>query len=216
MSKDFSTLYHSGKAIFGEDPEPLLVNFVSQIPTTAPALDLGCGQGRNSLYLAGKGLSVTAIDPYQIAVDQTLANAKQLGVEISASVASIQDYAPAVPAFGAVLAFGLIPILTRDDIRLLTEKVMEWTQPSSLIFVTAFTSDDSSFVRYGEQGKQIGDLSFELDDRKIRTFLAPGEILRLFDSVDIIHHWEGLGPWHQHGDTTPERHAWAQLVAKQT
>lgn len=214
MSKDFSKLYDSGKAIFGEDPVPLLVQFLSQISKTEPVLDLGCGQGRNCLYLAGKGLSVTAIDPNKEAVHQTLANAKQAGLEISASVVSFQDFTPTPSAFGAILAFGLIPILTRNEVRLLTQKMLDWTQPGSLIFVTAFTSDDLSFKRYSENGTQVGDLSFMLENGSTRTFLAPGEIIGLFDNIEILHHREEMGPWHQHGDRPPERHAWAQLVAK--
>jgi len=214
MYKDFSTMYRSGEGIFGARPEPVLAAWVDHIPTFAPVLDLGCGQGRNSLYVAKKGLTVMAVDPVPEAVTQTLENAKQANLELFASVATFQNYSPTIPAFGAILAFGLIPILTREDIRLLTERMMEWTCPGSLMFITALTSVDSSFKRYSESGKQIGELSFILDKGTIRTFLLPGEILLLFRDVEVIYHREEIGPWHRHGDSLPERHAWAHLVAK--
>jgi tellurite methyltransferase len=57
------------KAGYGANgkPEPILIEAVSKI-APGHALDLACGLGRNSIYLANRGWQVTALDSSQVAV----------------------------------------------------------------------------------------------------------------------------------------------------
>ena len=48
-------------------PEPVLVSAVESL-TPGRALDLACGLGRNSLYLAARGWDVTAVDYSDVAL----------------------------------------------------------------------------------------------------------------------------------------------------
>ena len=214
MSKDFSTLYQSDSAIFGESPDPLLVEYHKEIPSELPVLDIGCGQGRNSVYLAEKGFNVVAIDPSKAGTEQISLRAKTSGLSITVSNDTFQTFDPGMRVFGTILAFGLIPLLKKEDISSLAEKLSEWTHPGSFIFVTGFTSEDPSFHWYSEEGTKIGGFTYQLNDGRIRTFLVPGEISTLFPQFEIVCHHEELGPWHRHGDSEPERHYWAELVAK--
>lgn len=72
--------------LFG-DPYPEFVAFIQQWPTRGDALDLGCGQGRDALMLAGLGFQVTAIDASHVGVEQMLAEAKARGLTINGLVA---------------------------------------------------------------------------------------------------------------------------------
>jgi SAM-dependent methyltransferase len=49
----------------------------------ARALDLGCGPGRNALFLAGAGFSVDAVDLSPAAIDWARERAREAGAEIS-------------------------------------------------------------------------------------------------------------------------------------
>ena len=49
----------------GDRPSPFLVREIEQIKRLAPgttALDIACGEGRNSIFLARQGFRVTALD----------------------------------------------------------------------------------------------------------------------------------------------------------
>jgi hypothetical protein len=58
----------------------------------------------------------------------------------------------------------------------------------------------------------IGKNSFADEQRNIRTYLEAGEILNLFDGYKVIHHWEGMGSEHSHGNGVLERHAMVEVV----
>ncbi len=57
----------------GGTPEPALIQAIAgAAPGTA--LDLACGRGRNAIYLASQGWTVTALDSSQVAIDELPGN----------------------------------------------------------------------------------------------------------------------------------------------
>jgi SAM-dependent methyltransferase len=70
-------------------PTAFLVDTVKSMKPGV-ALDVGTGQGRNAVYLAGQGWDVTGMDISQIALDAARANAGKSGVSIRTEKA---DYA---------------------------------------------------------------------------------------------------------------------------
>jgi SAM-dependent methyltransferase len=71
------------------------------------ALDLACGEGRNALWLAGRGWRVTAVDFSDVAVDKGRRIAAQRGVDVDFVVADLADYDPGEAAFELVIVFYL-------------------------------------------------------------------------------------------------------------
>jgi tellurite methyltransferase len=74
--------------LFGE-PYAEFVAFITQWPHRGEALDLGCGQGRDALFLASIGYNVTAIDISQVGVSQILAEAEERDLDVKGIVADI-------------------------------------------------------------------------------------------------------------------------------
>lgn len=56
------------KHLGGSDPSPILKNFFS-LASCGTALDIACGNGRNSLFLAQKGFYVDAVDISTVAMN---------------------------------------------------------------------------------------------------------------------------------------------------
>jgi len=57
-------------------------------------LELGCGQGRDCLFFASKGINVTALDSSNIAIDQLSKRAKDMRLEITTSTYDISQKLP--------------------------------------------------------------------------------------------------------------------------
>lgn len=81
---------------------PELVSLIEEQWTNAPgrALDLGCGTGTNTLYLAAQGWEVTGIDFIARPITQARREARKLGVEdraqfIVGDVRRLSRYVPA-------------------------------------------------------------------------------------------------------------------------
>ena len=68
-------------------PRPLLVEFIEKgLIKKSKALDLCCGAGTNTVYLAEKGFEVTGMDISPTAVDIAKEKAEQANAKITFSV----------------------------------------------------------------------------------------------------------------------------------
>ena len=208
----YDNTYRNSKDNFGSEPEPVLRDYYHKIDKSGPVLDIGAGQGRNALFLARQGFAVDAIDPSKVAVDTISASAAQEGLPIHSRQCGFELFVPRVDFYSGILVFGLIQILTWEDIDLLRQKIKQWTHKGSLVFMTGFTVADASFGRYSRTWKKIGKNSFAGEQGDLRTYLDAGEILKLFSEYEVVHHWEGLGPEHRHGSSPLERHALTEAV----
>ena len=145
-----------GNATFRVTPSEWLVQAVKDVkPGTA--LDLGMGQGRNSLFLARQGWHVTGIDISDVAVTQARQQAEKLGVKYTATVADIDHW-----DFG-IDRWDLIASIFEPDVKW-AGKICRGLKPGGL------------FVRE--------NAVFETDENAVlKAFLAL-RILRYEDRVD--------------------------------
>jgi cyclopropane fatty-acyl-phospholipid synthase-like methyltransferase len=77
------------------------------------AIDLGCGAGANSIYLAQKGFEVTGVDFAEAAVEKARARAKEAGAQAHFIVDDLTNLRHISGTFDFLLDYG-----TLDDLRL--------------------------------------------------------------------------------------------------
>ncbi len=208
----YDEAYKKTEDYFGAEPAPILKRYYHLIDKSKPVLDVGVGQGRNAFFLARNGFSVDAIDPSKAAIDTVSVIAEKEKLPVRAYHCGLEEFKPVVDSYAAILLFGLIQEFEWESILIMVYKAKRWTQKGSLIFVTAFTTADPSFFRVAGEWKRIKRNSFASEDGRIATFLQPDEILQFFGRCEIIHHWEGMGAEHRHGEGPVERHAVVQAV----
>lgn len=73
--------YGQGDKIWSGRPNARLVEVVEPLPAGS-ALDLGCGEGGDAVWLAARGWRVTAVDISQTALDRAAAAARAAGLTI--------------------------------------------------------------------------------------------------------------------------------------
>jgi len=175
-------------------------------------LDIGAGQGRNALYLARQGYQVHALEPSRVAVTslEQIARSEQLPLDVYC--AGFNDFNPSVKNYDGILVFGLIPDSPWAVIHQLIRKINQWSTKNTLLWITGFTTKDPAWSHQKKMWKGLGTNSFQSPDGLVRTYLEPDQIIELFDTFSIVHHWEGLGPEHRHGSAPPERHGKFECV----
>ena len=83
--------YYQTENLFGE-PYPELINFYSKIQEKGKLLDLGCGQGRDSIALARLGYEVTGIDYSKVGIEQLNKIANKENLPLKGILDNIYDY----------------------------------------------------------------------------------------------------------------------------
>ncbi len=97
------------------------------------ALDVGCGEGADAIWLAERGWRVTAIDPSRIALDRAAESADAAGVEVAWVAAGLLDLRDD-RAYDLVAAH--YPVLLRDPEERAIDALLRRVAPGgTLLFV---------------------------------------------------------------------------------
>jgi SAM-dependent methyltransferase len=150
-------------------PNPLVLEAARDL-LPGRALDLACGTGRNALWLARRGWSVTAVDGSATAVEILRTRAERLGVSIDAQVADLEKngFTIAPACYDLIL---MCYYLQRN----LFEPCKRGLVPGGVMIAIALLM---------EPGKELS------------TFrLQPGELRGYFKGWDILHDREGADTW---------------------
>lgn len=113
-------------------PAPVLAENAFLLPPAGNALDLASGLGANAIFLAERGLKVTALDISSIATEKLKAYADRRELAIDARQEAIG------PASLPSSAFDVI-VIGRFLDRSLKEAIMEALKPGGLLFYQTFT-----------------------------------------------------------------------------
>jgi tellurite methyltransferase len=203
---DYNLYYKTNADVFGKTPEKILVDYAKLISKECPVLDIGAGQGRNTIYLSKLGYEVDAIDPSSVSINLMKEIKKAEKLNFNTFNTDFKNFT-SNKNYSAVLVFGLIQILDRDEIELLKNKISSWLKKDGLLFITSFLVSDDSHERIRNESKEIGKNSYLRPDGEKRTFFEPNEIMKLFQEYKSVYYWEGLGPEHRHGNRPVEKHA---------
>lgn len=111
-----------------DEPEGIVVAAVEALQGRRRVLDVGCGTGAFAVWLAGRGLEVTALDlfPEAIAMGQALASTKR--AEVDFVCGDLFDFRPERP-FDLVLDSGCLHSLVGGSIPAYKAQLLRWLAP---------------------------------------------------------------------------------------
>jgi 2-polyprenyl-3-methyl-5-hydroxy-6-metoxy-1,4-benzoquinol methylase len=105
-ARQWDERYAKEELEWGVPPNRFLVQELEEMPR-GRALDVAAGEGRNAIWLAEKGWSVTAVDFSPVAVDKGRRWATESGLEIDWIVEDVTTLRPLPRSFDLVIVFYL-------------------------------------------------------------------------------------------------------------
>jgi hypothetical protein len=180
--------YSGGTYAYGTEPNEFLTAMASRLPT-GRVLCLGEGEGRNAVWLAGRGFDVTALDASRVGLDKARRLAAERGVKITTLHADLADYEIAPGGWdGIVSVFCHLPPVLRAVVH---RRCVAGLRSGGVMLLEAYTPGQ---LALGTGGPPSAELM--MDKETVRAELAGLEFLHLQECEREIHEGEyhsGLG-----------------------
>ena len=147
--------------------------------TPGKALDIGMGQGRNSLFLAALGWDVTGFDISEVGVKQAIAEAQKRDLKINAQVGDVDKFDYGKARYDLIVGLYMHEYLTRK-----AAKVVAALKPGGMLVVEGIHRDVN---KDNMQGEKYGHFSNEL------TKVFSGLRIREYQDLVTQADWERSG-----------------------
>lgn len=122
-------------------------DFVSQLKPASHVLDLGCGTGRNTMYLLSQGLKVTASDISEKGLDLTKKQALKFGYDLKTVCHDMRDMPYKDETFDAILCSWVCGHGYYEDMVKHAHEMLRVLKPGGLIFVDYPSRQDKLYGR---------------------------------------------------------------------
>ena len=152
-------------------PSDFLEQVVAARPDSGRALDLGCGSGADSVYLAQHGWQVTSLDFMPQAVEMTRKRAEAAGLTVNVQVADITSW-PGDGTFDVIVDAGCLHALEMGDRPAYRRKLLQWLAIGG-VYVLRHAERRRVFER-----RRIGPK--RVSRRRIKKLFAPELVERDF------------------------------------
>ena len=167
---DWEAFYTEGKRkppFLTDKPDENLVGYFEQgFLKPGRAIDLGCGTGRNAVYLAKAGYRVDAIDLSQTAIERGRALARRSAVDLKFTVGSLFDLALPGSHYDLAYDAGLLHHLQPHRRPYYLEKVHAILKPNGMFGMTCFDTsggEDKEDWEIYEEGRMPPGIGYTED-----------------------------------------------------
>jgi SAM-dependent methyltransferase len=191
--------YAEKDAIWSGEPNLRLVEHASGL-AAGTALDVGCGEGADAIWLAARGWTVTGLDLSQVALDRAAARAAALGPETSGRITWVQGDLLSTAPLPVAAAYDLVTVQFMHVLRTafdgLYTRLADLVATGGSLLVVAHHPDD---LASGARHHDAPDILFppervtalldpaawevRVADAPIRTMVRDGEEVTVRDTV---------------------------------
>ncbi|MEU8173224.1 methyltransferase domain-containing protein [Microbispora hainanensis] len=165
--------------------------FLAELPPDAdPLLELGCGQGHDALYVAGRGHCVYALDFSPVAIEQATRNLRAYpGLDVDLLQHDIAEALPfADGAFGGIFSYLSLHYFDDSTTRSVFREIHRVARPGGILAFCVKSVRDPLFGL----GTLLGPDMYSLNGH-VRHFFEPQYATGLVDGWELVHIEEKRG-----------------------
>jgi SAM-dependent methyltransferase len=167
---------------FGTEPNAFLASQAARLHPGLSALCVADGEGRNSVWLAARGLAVTAFDFSPVAIEKAQKLARETGVQVDYRVCAIDDWDWDARQYD-VIAGIFIQFATPAQRAHLFAGMCRALKPGGLLLLQGYTPEQ---LKFGTGGPGKAD----------QLYTAP-LLKEAFVALDILEIHEHIGEVHE-------------------
>ncbi len=177
--------------------DPLARKALRYLKNRKHLLDVGCGEGADSVFFAKKGFQVTAIDSNKIYLSRLGAFISDKGfTNILIECGDVIDYPYRQNFYDVINCLLVGCCMKRSDFERLLLALKQTIKRSGIIIMSLRNYLDSEFTDYVSTETMIEPNTFRKreDCCKIRYFIEKNRLRESFADFEILYYYEGYAP----------------------
>jgi SAM-dependent methyltransferase len=143
-------------SVWSVEPNAWVAATIGPLPPGS-AVDLGCGEGRNAIWLASLGWVATGVDFSAAGIDVAAARARQAGVDVAWHVADATTWRATTPVDLVLIAY--LHLSEEDLLRAVANAIASLTPGGRLVMI----GHDRTNVTDGVGGPQRPEILYSPD-----------------------------------------------------
>jgi SAM-dependent methyltransferase len=163
------------------EPRDFVRKNLTEIPKSKPVLDVGCGCGRHTIYLAANGYDVYGLDNSSIALQMTQKHLDSFGLSAKLENGNMWDIPFNDISFAAALCINVLNHAMPEKIQSTVSAIASRLAPAAIFLATLLTDND-----YRRCGEQVDCNTFICDRGPekgvLHTFFNESSVNKLFKS----------------------------------
>ena len=177
--------------------DPLARKSIRYLKNAGRLLDVGCGEGADSVFFAKKGFRVTAIDGNESYLDRLrrfVADNSHAGISIKHG--DVISYPYPKNYFDVINCLLVGCCMKRSEFEKLVVTLKQTIKRSGIIIMSLRNYLDEEFAEYACSEKMIEPNTFRKkeDCCKIRYFIEKNRLRESFSDFEILYYYEGYAP----------------------
>ncbi|MBC2715445.1 MAG: class I SAM-dependent methyltransferase [Desulfobacteraceae bacterium] len=211
--KKFDSVYESNDSYYGFELRKEFTDYFKEKTVTGQTvLDLGCGEGRYSLFMAQKGCDTLAVDRSTAGIEKLKKMAETHRLPISAKVIDIEDFVFEENKFDIIIVATVLDHLCRELRYNTINGIKKALKPEGTLYVNVFTVSDPGYITRQNAVSEINSETISDTAECMEYYFDSNELKSLFYDFNILYYYEGIEPDLSHG--RPHDHGWACLLAR--
>ena len=142
---NYEKWYEGDEYYWGLEPGDFLFDLIKLVPPAenTKVLDIGCGEGKDAVFMAEKGYDVTAFDLTENGIRKTIALAHKRGVKVNAYVDDINTF-ETDEQYDIIFSTGTVQYIFDENKEAFFKKLEKITKPNGIVFINVFV--EKSFL----------------------------------------------------------------------
>lgn len=161
--------------LFGSSPNKTITEFENLFDKNGVILDVGCGDGKNAVYLARQGFeNIDAFDPSEAAIEKLKRISNKEKLKINAQVKSLQEF-NFEKQYDLVLSFGVYHFVPEQEWKSFVLKAQQNTKRGGVHIIQMFNDSlppTPDIAPYAVGMAKDGELKDLYQDWEILQFLS--------------------------------------------
>jgi len=211
MADTFNRIYGEPDTPFyyGLNPSEELEQFLNDTHSPAgEALDLGCGEGRNSLLLARYGYHVHAIDASCQGIQKLEKYARSQGLNtFDCEVADVRTVQLKPNFYDAIVVVTILDHITEPESKRVAEAMIHALKPGGFIYIESFIIHDPAASAASRENETISETT-----SYVQHYFDEGKLAASFSRLETVLYEEIMKYDDSHGE--PHYHGLARLIAR--